>query len=88
MSKKTGLILLHIGFICWLIAFLNFKDKKEELGTRMITQGLILAIVWCIPCVGYIVGTIFTIMAIVNIAKGDEDYKLPIFGEVDWFNKQ
>ena len=27
-------------------------------------------------------------MAIVNIAKGDEDYKLPIFGEVDWFNKQ
>jgi len=87
MNKKTAQIFLHCGFIFWLIAFLNFKDQKEVLGTRLMTQGLILAIVWCIPCIGYIVGTIFTIMAIVNIAKGDEDYKLPIFGEVDWFNK-
>ncbi|MCR4815188.1 MAG: hypothetical protein K5879_10225 [Lachnospiraceae bacterium] len=87
MNKKTAQIFLHCGFIFWLIAFFNFKDQKEVLGTRLMTQGLILAIVWCIPCIGYIAGTIFTIMAIVNIAKGDEDYKLPIFGEVDWFNK-
>ena len=77
MSKKTGLILLHCTIIPWLIAFINFKDNKDELGSRMITQGLILSIVGCI----------FSIMAIVNIAKGDEDYKLPIFGEVNWFNK-
>ena len=87
MSKKTGLILLHCTIIPWLIAFINFKDNKDELGSRMITQGLILSIVWCIPCIGYIVGCIFSIMAIVNIAKGVEDYKLPIFGEVNWFNK-
>ena len=85
MSKKTGQIFLHLSFIFWLIAFLNFKDKKEELGTRMITQGLILSIIWCVPFVGYVVGTIFTIMAIVHIAKDEDDYKLPVIGEADWF---
>ena len=85
MNKKTALIFLHCGFIFWLIAFLNFKDNKQELGTRMITQGLILSIIWCVPCVGYVVGTIFTILAIVNIAKGDEDYHMPLFSDVDWF---
>ncbi len=86
MSKKAALILLHCGFLGWLIAFFAYNDRSD-LGGRIITQGLINSIIWCLFIPGYIAGCIFTIMAIVHIAKGDEDYKLPLFGEVNWFKQ-
>ena len=86
MNKKAASILLHCGFVGWLIGFLAY-DNKADLGGRLITQGLILSIIWCVPFVGYVVGCIFTILAIINIAKGDEDYKLPVIGEANWFKQ-
>jgi hypothetical protein len=86
MGKKPASILLHCGIVGWLIAFFACNDRSE-LGGRIITQGLILSIIWFLFIPGYIVGLIFTIMAIVHIAKGAEDYKLPLFGEANWFKQ-
>ncbi len=85
MSKKAALILIHCGFVGWLIGYLAY-DNKAEIGGRMYTQGMINSIIWMLFVPGYIVGAIFTIMAIVNICKGDEDYHLPGFvGNSNWF---
>ena len=84
MTKKTALILLHCTFVGWLVAYIAYKDHAD-LGGRMITQGMLLWIIECVPCVGWIFSLILSLMAIVNISKGDEDYHCPIIGNANWF---
>ena len=86
MSTKAAKILLHCFAIGWLIAFFSTQDRSE-LGGRMITQGMIIWIIACVPFIGWVVSAIFAVLCIVNVAKGDLDYKCPIIGEANWFKQ-
>ena len=84
MSKKVTSIFVHCGVLGWLIGFLACNDKSA-VGGRMFTQGLILGLIGLVPFIGWVIGPVGLVLAIINIAKGDEDYKLPVIGEVNWF---
>lgn len=84
MSNKLAAVFSYLGFIFWLIALLAGPDKKAN--SKNLTQGLIIAIVECIPIVS-IVAVVFAIIAIVKILQGDENPELPLIGGLNWFDK-
>ena len=86
MSEKAAKILLHCFLIGWLIGFLGTNDKST-LGGRMITQGMLIWIIACVPFIGWVASMIFAVLCIVNVAKGDLDYHCPVIGEVNWFKQ-
>ncbi|MCR4697022.1 MAG: hypothetical protein K5654_06885 [Lachnospiraceae bacterium] len=96
MDKKTALIIMYIGtavpglgLIGFLIALL--AGKKEVVGGRNLTQGLILMLAQCIGWIliglGPIFALVFSIIALVKVFKGDLDPELPLIGGLNWFDK-
>ena len=93
MEKKTALIIMYIGtavpyfsVLGWLIALL--AGKKEVVGGKNLTQGLILALVQVVGSavlVGPLVSLVFSIMALVKVFKDDLDPELPLIGNLNWF---
>ena len=63
MSNKLAAVFSYLGFIFWLIALLAGPDKKAN--SKNLTQGLIIAIGYCIPIVSF-VAFVFAIIAEVN----------------------
>lgn len=95
MDKKTALIIMYIGtavpyfgVIGFLVALI--AGKKEVVGGRNLTQGLILALIQCLGTaliVGPLVSLIFSIMALVKVFKDDLEPEVPLFGTMNWFDK-
>ena len=96
MDKKTALIIMYVGtavpylgLIGFLVALL--AGKKEVVGGRNLTQGLILMLLQIVGSavifVGPIVACVFSIIALVKVFKGDLDPELPIIGGLNWFDK-
>ena len=95
MDKKTALIIMYLGqviyplgWLGWLIAF--FGGKKENVGGRNLTQGIILALLQSVGtavAVGPLVSFVFGIMALIKVFKDDLDPELPLIGGLNWFDK-
>ena len=93
MDKKTALIIMYasnilfMGWIGWLIAFL--AGKKEVVGGRSLTTGLLLAIIAIVGSIvvglGPLFSLVFGIIGLVKVLQGDEDPVLPLIGNVNWF---
>lgn len=93
MDKKTALIIMYasnilcLGWVGWLIAF--FAGKKEVVGGRNLTSGLLLAIIGSIGAVifvGPLFSFVFGIIGLIKVCQGDEDPELPLIGKLNWFN--
>lgn len=85
MSRKLASIFCFCGIVFWLIALLAYGDKKDI--SKNLSQGLIIAIIACIPGIGSLIWFIFAIIAIVKICQGEENPELPLIGGLDFFNK-
>ena len=96
MDKKTALIIMYVGTAVPYLGLLGFliallAGKKEVVGGRNLTQGLILMLLQILGTVavgiGPIVACVFSIIALVKVFKGDLDPELPVIGGLNWFDK-
>jgi len=96
MEKKTAVIIMYLsnviypfGWVGFLIALL--AGKKEVVGGKNLTQGIILALLQSVGTavpVGPLVSFVFGIIALVKIFKEDDlDPELPLIGGMNWFDK-
>jgi len=89
MDKKTALIIMYgsnilsLGFLGWLIAFL--AGKKEVVGGRSLTTGLILGLAPILVGIGSVFSLIWGIIGLVKVLQGDEDPELPLIGKLNFF---
>ncbi len=90
MDKKTALIIMYasdilsLGLIGWLVVF--FVGKKEVVGGRSLTTGLILGILPVLVGLGSVITFIWGILGLVKVLQGDEDPELPLIGGLNFFD--
>lgn len=83
-GNKTYNILAYVG-ILWLIGLLSAKDQPDV--RFHVNQGILLSIATIfvpIPVVGWIIGVVvlvFAIMGIIAASKGEQK-ELPIIGKI------
>ena len=86
-------ILSYITLVGWIIALILNMNKKTDLGSFHLRQGLLLVIAWLIfwwiPVIGWllnIVVLVFAIMGLVYAIQGQKK-EVPIVGSLaqQWF---
>lgn len=96
MEKKTALIIMYLGNVIYPFGWVGFliallAGKKEVVGGKNLTQGIILALcqsVGTAVAIGPLVSFVFGIIALVKIFKDDNlDPELPLIGGLNWFDK-
>jgi len=100
MDAKTKAIISHITFVGWVIALVINSGKKEEYASFYIRQnlglmlaGIALGIIYVIPILGWVIGTIgyillfvFWLMSLIW-SISDEMKPVPLVGQSfqEWF---
>ncbi len=96
MEKKTALIIMYLGNVIYPFGWVGFliallAGKKEVVGGKNLTQGIILALLQSVGtavAIGPLVSFVFGIIALVKIFKEDDlDPELPLIGGMIWFDK-
>jgi uncharacterized membrane protein len=100
MDAKTKAIISHITFVGWVIALVINSGKKDEYASFYIRQnlglmlaGIALGIIWVIPILGWLIGTVgyillfvFWLMSLIW-SINDEMKPVPVVGKSfqEWF---
>lgn len=82
MSKKCAAIFNCLGIVFWLIGFFCTKNTDEKLSGEEYTQGLVVAIIACIPFIGYVAWLVFAILGIINACKDQPG--IPVIEKFGW----
>lgn len=95
MEKKTALIIMFAGCILYPFGWVGFliallAGKKEVVGGRNLTTGIILALLQSVGTalagIGPLISLVFGIIGLVKVLKdGDLEPELPVIGQLNWF---